>query len=294
LHPVSHLNLLVYTLSLITINLTVMRKRTFFQILAILLGLLFTMSCTQQPVDLSDIISKANDKFMEAFNSGDMNAVAQNYTEDGKLFPANAEIIEGKENIEAFWSGAPEMGVKKVKLETTIAEGFGNTAIEEGKYTLYTDGDVIIDAGKYIVTWEKVDGTWLMDRDIWNTSYPLPGGPNLQSGNMFGLHALNIKLKENVTSTEFEKFYLEEYVPTLEEHFPGIKLYLLKGERGENEGRYGEFIYFQSLDERNSWIPEPGNMSEKGEEAWSKFQPIQDKLNELIEWKTVYTDWLVL
>lgn len=271
-----------------------MRKRTLFQILIVLFGFLFILSCTQKPANLSDVISEANNEFMEAFNTGDMNAVAQHYTEDGKLFPANSEIITGRQYIEAFWSGAPEMGVKKVKLETTSAEGFGNTAIEEGKYTLYTDGDVIIDVGKYIVTWKKVDGKWLIDRDIWTTSYPLPIGPNLQSGNIFGLHALKIKLKENVTPTEFEKFYLEEYVPTFEEHFPGIKLYLLKGERGENNGNYGQFIYFKSLDERNSWIPEPGNMSEKGEEAMSKFQPTQDKLNEMIEWKAVYTDWLVL
>lgn len=260
----------------------------------IFFGLLFIMSCTQQPVNLSDEISEVNNEFMEAFNSGDMNAVAQHYTENGKLFPANSEIIAGRQNIEAFWSGAPEMGVKKVKLETTIAEGFGNTAIEEGKYTIYTDGEVIIDAGKYIVTWKKVDGKWLMDRDIWTTSYPAVSGPKLQSGNIFGLHAMNIKLKENVTSTEFEKFFLEEYAPKFEEHFPGIKLYLLKGERGENEGKYGEFIYFKSLDERNYWIPEPGNMSDKGKEAMSKFQPTQDKLIEMIEWKTVYTDWLVL
>jgi len=262
--------------------------------LVILFGLLFIMSCTQQSVNLSDEISEANNEFMEAFNTGDMNAVAQHYTEEGKLFPANSEIIAGRQNIEAFWSGATEMGVKKVKLETTIAEGFGNTAIEEGKYTLYTDGDVIIDAGKYIVTWKKVDGKWLMDRDIWTTSYPAVGGPTLQSGNMFGLHALKITLKENVTSMEFEKFFLEEYAPTFEKHFPGIKLYLLKGERGENEGEYGEFIYFKSLDERNYWIPEPGNMSDKGKEAMSKFQPTQDKLIEMIEWKSVYTDWLVL
>jgi uncharacterized protein (TIGR02246 family) len=271
-----------------------MRKRTLFKILVILLGFLFIMSCTPQPVNLSDEISEANNEFMEAFNTGDMNAVAQHYTEDGKLFPANSEIIAGRQDIEAYWSGAPEIGFKKIKLETTIAEGFGNTAIEEGKYTLYTDGDVIIDAGKYIVTWEKVDGTWLIDREICTTSYPALGGPNLQSGNMFGLHALKITLKENVTSTEFEKFYLEEYAPTFEEHFPGAKLYLLKGERGENKGKYGEFVYFKSLDERNYWLPEPGTFSEKGEEAWSKFQPTQDKLNEMIEWKSIYTDWLVL
>lgn len=260
----------------------------------ILIGFLFTASCTHHPLDVSEGISKANNEFMEAFTNGDMNAVALHYTENGRLFPANSDIIEGRQNIEAFWSGAPEMGIRKVKLETTTAEGYGNTAVEEGKYTLYTDGDVIIDEGKYIVTWKKVDGTWLMERDIWTTSYPAAGGPNLHSGSMVGLHALKITFKGDVTPQEFEKFYLEEYTPAFEKSFPGTQLYLLKGERGVNKEKYGEFIYFKSLDERNYWIPEPGTFSEKGQEAWSEFQPTQDKINEMIEWKSVYTDWLVL
>ncbi len=243
---------------------------------------------------MSDEISRANDEFMKAFNKGDMEAVAQYYTENGKLFPANSEIIAGRENIEAFWSVAPEMGVKKAKLETTTAEGFGNTAIEEGRYTLYTDDDAIIDVGKYIVTWQKVDGKWLMDRDIWTTNNPPVSGPGLQSGNVFGLHANKITLKDNVTPAEFEEFYLKEYAPAFEKSFPGTRLYLLKGDRGEYQGDYGEFIYFKSLDERNYWIPEPGTMSEKGEEAWSKFQPAQDKMNGMLEAKSKYTDWLVL
>jgi uncharacterized protein (TIGR02246 family) len=271
-----------------------MRKITLFQILVIFIGLFFTASCSQQPVNVSDDIAKANNEFMEAFNNGDMNAVAQHYTEDGKLFPANSEIIEGRQNIEAFWSGAPEMGVKKVNLETTTAEGYGYTAIEEGKYTLYADGDIIIDKGKYIVTWEKVNGSWLIKRDIWTTSNPPVSGANLKSGNMFELHALTFTLKENVTPAEFEKFYLEEYAPTFEEHFPGTKLFLLKGERGENNGKYGEFLYFKSLEERNYWLPEPGTFSEKGEESWSRFQQMQDKMNAKMEWKSIYTDWLVL
>lgn len=63
----------------------------------------------------------------------DLAAVSLNYTEDAKLFPANSEIIEGRETIKAFWGGAAEMGVRKVNLETTTADGFGNNAIEEGK-----------------------------------------------------------------------------------------------------------------------------------------------------------------
>ena len=151
-----------------------MKRITCRKISVLLIGCLIFSSCNQAPLDATSEISEANKVFMESFNSGDMKAVAQHYTEDAKLFPANSEIVTGKETIEAFWSGAMSMGVKKVLLETTTAESFGNTAIEEGKYTLYTEGEIVLDKGKYIVVWEKVNGQWLLDRDIWNTSNPLP------------------------------------------------------------------------------------------------------------------------
>ncbi len=154
-----------------------MKKSTFLQILTTLVILFFIAGCAQQPIDVSGEISDANITFMEAFNGGDMNALAQCYTEDAKLFPPNSEMVQGREMIETFWGGALEMGVKKAKLETISADGFGNTAIEEGKYTLFADGDIIIDEGKYIVIWEKVDDKWFLDRDIWNTSKPVPEPP---------------------------------------------------------------------------------------------------------------------
>jgi ketosteroid isomerase-like protein len=268
-------------------------KSKFLVIFSSAIVLFLSISCVQQSIDISDEISNANKAFMEAFNSGDMDVVVQHYTENGKLFPSNSDIITGRENIKAFWGTAPEMGVKKVNLETTTAEGFGNIAIEEGKYTLYTENDIIIDEGKYIVTWKKIEGTWLIERDIWTTSYPPSSDPHLQSGSIITLHTLQITLKENVTSFDFENFYIEEYIPELEKHFPGTQLYLLEGERGKNMGKYGELLYFSSLDERNYWFPEPGTFSEEGKKAWSEFQPTQNKLNEMIEWKTEYTDWLV-
>lgn len=271
-----------------------MKKRTLLQILAALGIFLFAVSCNQQAIDVSNDISEANKAFMESFNSGDMAAVALNYTEDAKLFPANSEIIQGREKIKAFWGGATEMGVRKANLETTTADGFGNYAIEEGKYTLYAGGDIIIDEGKYIVTWLKVNGKWLIDRDIWNTNNTVSSSTNLESGNLFGLHSYEISLKENVTPDQFEKYYNDKYIPALEESMPGVKLYLLKGERGEYEGKYGAVIYFKSLEERDMWIPEPGSMSEEGKKAMERLQPYTDKLNEMMTNKSKYTDWIVL
>lgn len=139
-----------------------------------LLSLFCFSSCDQQPKDVTEQIKQANATFMEAYNNGDAHALAMCYTVDGKVFPANSEAIEGQEAIEAFWNGAIGMGIAKAELETESANAIGNMAVEIGKYKLYTKEGQLIDHGKYLVNWTKVDGIWKLHQDIWNTSIPEP------------------------------------------------------------------------------------------------------------------------
>ena len=93
-------------------------KTTFTNSLAFffLVCLIFN-SCTQGPIDVSGEITEANKGFMEAFNSGDANALARNYTSNAKLYPSNSDVIEGQEAIEGFWNAVMNMGIKKALLE---------------------------------------------------------------------------------------------------------------------------------------------------------------------------------
>jgi len=77
----------------------------------------------------------------------------------------------------------------------------------------------------------------------------------LTKGNLFGLHALDVKFPENLSPQEFENFHVNKYIPAFQKALPGVQLFLYKGERGKNQGKQGKFIFFKSLDERNAWIP---------------------------------------
>ncbi|WP_167613557.1 YybH family protein [Maribellus sediminis] len=140
----------------------------------VLLTMFCLSSCDQQPKDVTEQIKQANATFMEAYSNGDAHALAMCYTVDGKVFPANSEAIEGQEAIEAFWNGALGMGIAKADLQTESADAIGNMAVEIGKYKLYAKNGQLIDHGKYMVNWTKVDGKWKLHQDIWNTSIPEP------------------------------------------------------------------------------------------------------------------------
>lgn len=135
--------------------------------------LLTLSSCTQQVMDVTDEIKAANEKLTTAFSNGDYESLANLYTADAKIFPQNAEIVQGKEALQESWKGMLNMGISQFNVETIEAKSYGKTAVEEGRYEVYV-GDQLVDHGKYIVIWEKVDGEWKIALDIPNSSVPVP------------------------------------------------------------------------------------------------------------------------
>ena len=132
------------------------------------------ISCAQGPTDVTEEIRKANEEFIAAFNANDAARLTAVYTADGTLYPPNSEAITGSEGIEAYWNAGFEMGIDNGVLTTTKATAYGDTAIEEGNFVINAADGSMIDKGKYMVIWKKVDGVWKYDKDIWNSSMPLP------------------------------------------------------------------------------------------------------------------------
>ena len=113
-------------------------------------------------------------KFAEAFNTGDDAGVASHYSEDAAVFPPDSPRVDGRANIQKFWKGAMDAGLKDLTLKAVEVEDAGEWAYEVGEvtYTAPGTGDARTKAtGKYIVVWKKdTDGTWRLYRDIWNSN----------------------------------------------------------------------------------------------------------------------------
>ena len=122
--------------------------------------------------DIRPQIETANTQFMSAFKRGDATALANLYTSEAQLLPANSDFVRGTAAIRTFWQSVIDMGLKGASLETIEVEGHGDTAIEVGRYRLLAVGDALADQGKYVVVWKNDNGTWKLHRDIWTTSQP--------------------------------------------------------------------------------------------------------------------------
>ena len=60
-------------------------------------------------------------------------------------------------------------GVDKVKIDSLELVQMGDLAYEVRSFELYINKK-LFDVGKSIIIWKKENGTWLMHRDIWNSS----------------------------------------------------------------------------------------------------------------------------
>lgn len=108
--------------------------------------------------------------FETAFNGGDAAATGALYTDDAILLPPGGPVIEGRDGIVALWQGAIDSGLKDLDLMTMNVEVAGDTAYETGTFegtVAGADGETPAN-GKYVVVWKKVDGNWMLHRDIWN------------------------------------------------------------------------------------------------------------------------------
>ncbi len=119
-------------------------------------------------------IEEATAAFAAAYAKGDAKAIAEMYTENARVLPPNAKVVENRKAIEEFWKGAMDAGIKAIELKTVEVESFGDTIVEQGTATLFGKDEVVVDKIKYLVVWKRVGGKWRLHRDCWNSSEPAP------------------------------------------------------------------------------------------------------------------------
>jgi len=160
-------------------------SRPILYLLVIMLAVPFIVSCTTAPppppldtsAEDSRAIETASAQWVDAFNKGDVAAFAALYTQEAKLLQPNIPMIVGRENIHANFQGFFEHGSRDIQLSVIELFANGDMAHKVGTYTLTIqpeEGESISDNGKYVEIWKRVNGTWMLDVDIWNTSVPFP------------------------------------------------------------------------------------------------------------------------
>ena len=140
----------------------------------LLLITLINWSCSRpaDQVALKAEIMKANSEFSQALASKNVDALLDMYTSDARLMFPHMPAIQGKENIRAFFQQSIDGGLTGINLSTEEVNGTDEIAMEMGRYELMAGGNKV-DEGNYLVEWKKVDGRWLLHRDMPSTDMPV-------------------------------------------------------------------------------------------------------------------------
>ena len=147
-------------------------------LIAILIGLLpISINAQSGDDDYASAIQAQNDKYMAGYRDRDAKAVADVHTMDATVYPPNTAPVTGRAAILEFIKSDFALGEYSLILKKVSLERFGDLAIEVGTYQAHivmSDGNIINDEGNTLVVWKKVDGVWLYDKDIFNSTLPLP------------------------------------------------------------------------------------------------------------------------
>ena len=103
-----------------------------------------------------------------------------------------------------------------------------------------------------------------------------------------------IALRSGVKAEDFERFVKEEWPSFVD--YPGSKSHVLKGERGDREGKYQVLIEFESLEARNRIFPRSGEPSEEAkrfDQAHPENAKFFEKLGALVAGVgVIFTDYI--
>jgi len=120
-------------------------------------------------------------------------------------------------------------------------------------------------------------------------------GQNIQKGSLLGMHVLSIELKPGATMDQFIDFYISHAIPEAEKAFDGVKGYLVKGIRGENNKSIGVLWVFRTEADRNRYFTDEGEggMTAAGRTAMEKLTEVNKEIEKFGTASSKYTDWLV-
>lgn len=119
-----------------------------------------------------DSILKTSQAFSEAYMSEDFDRLTKFYTQEAKIMPPKAPIIEGHTDIKKRWTLPPCADIvlhEATPEEIRIIDQF---AYDYGTYrgtTKNCKGIEVFWSGKYVIVWQKTGEVWKIYLDIWNS-----------------------------------------------------------------------------------------------------------------------------
>jgi ketosteroid isomerase-like protein len=129
-------------------------------------------------MSVRDEIEKLNGEFTKAVANQDAKALAAFYTDDTRLLPPGAPMVEGRNATRDWFQTMIDAGVKALDLNSIAVESGGEMVVDVGTYRLTVQppgAEAAVDEGKYIVVFKRQGGGDLkIAYDTFNSDFAPP------------------------------------------------------------------------------------------------------------------------
>jgi hypothetical protein len=119
----------------------------------------------------------------------------------------------------------------------------------------------------------------------------------LKKGAVVAVGVYEMTLNPDVSMNQFLDFYNNKYIPEFEKNWPGVKQYLIGGDRGEHKNKFGAILIFESVAVRDKYYPdEDANTTSDATKASTEKMKVMDaELSKYVVSGTrkTYTDWII-
>jgi len=119
----------------------------------------------------------------------------------------------------------------------------------------------------------------------------------LKKGAVVCVNTYTFTLNPKVTMNQFLDFYVNKYIPEFEKNYPGVKSYLLWGDRGEKKNQIGTIDVYESVAVRDKYYPIENDttMTEAVKLANEKMKVINQESGKFFigDGTRTYTDWII-
>ena len=142
--------------------------------------LLFVLGSLMPGAVNREVLLQADRQFGQAVAERGVDGWVDWFAEDGKMFPAAGDVVEGKSAIRKLMTARfaqPGASLRWTPVGGEMARSgdFGYTYGTSESRFVDKDGKPAVSRGKYITVWRKgKDGAWKVVADIGNAAPPKP------------------------------------------------------------------------------------------------------------------------
>src|SRR5271165_7191349 len=119
-------------------------------------------------------IAANNRAFENAVAAGNVDAIAALLAPDVVALPPDGPVVPGRDAVSQLWASAiSEHGMTSCRITTDTLDVVGDLASDVGHATMTMappGGNSETARIKYLVVWKRLNGKWLLHRDIWNAT----------------------------------------------------------------------------------------------------------------------------